>query len=114
MSGDPGLKDEPILFYSEEMTVAKLIFLEYKGIDIKLYKKVIKKLKELWLKKFGSHLVWSTLQLFFIDTLLNQQCDMKKKDPVDNYFECISSCDTDSKECHNECTEELKENDTNN
>tara|TARA_R100000231_G_scaffold44526_2_gene38555 strand:- start:118 stop:261 length:144 start_codon:yes stop_codon:yes gene_type:complete len=47
MSGDPGLKDEPILFYSEEMTVAKLIFLEYKGIDIKLYKKVIKKLKEL-------------------------------------------------------------------
>ena len=30
MSGDPGLKDEPILFYSEEMTVAKLIFLEYK------------------------------------------------------------------------------------
>jgi len=47
MSGDPGLKDEPILFYSEEITVAKLILLEYKGIDIQLYKKVIKKLKEL-------------------------------------------------------------------
>ena len=47
MSGDPGLKDEPILFYSEEMTVTKLIFLEFKGINIKLYKKVMKKLKEL-------------------------------------------------------------------
>ena len=66
MSGDPGLKDEPILFYSEEMTVAKLIFLEYKGIDIK------------------------------------------------HYFDCVSSCDTDNKECHDECTEELKENDTGN
>ena len=47
MSGDPEPKDEPKIFYSEEMTVAKLIFLEYKGIDIKLYKKVMKKLKEL-------------------------------------------------------------------
>ena len=34
-----------------------------------------------------------------------------QKDPVDNYFDCVSSCDTDNKECHNECTEELKEND---
>ena len=37
-----------------------------------------------------------------------------KEDPVDEYFECVSSCDTDNKECHNECTEELKENDTGN
>ncbi len=34
-----------------------------------------------------------------------------KTDPVDEYFECVTSCDTDNKECHNECTEELKEND---
>ena len=35
----------------------------------------------------------------------------KNKDAVDEYFECVTSCDTDNKECHNECTEELKEND---
>ena len=63
MSGDFELHDEPILFYSEEMTVTKLIVLKH------------------------------------------------QKDPVDEYFECVSSCDTDNKECHNECTEELKEND---
>ena len=32
----------------------------------------------------------------------------QQKDPVDNYFDCVSSCDTDNKECHNECTEELE------
>jgi len=47
MSGDPGLKDEPILFYSEEMTVSKLILLEHKGIRIDLYNQIIKKLEEL-------------------------------------------------------------------
>ena len=36
----------------------------------------------------------------------------QQKDPVDDYFDCVSSCDTDNKECHDECTEELKENDT--
>ena len=30
MSGDVGLQDEPILFYSEEMTVAKKIVLQHK------------------------------------------------------------------------------------
>ncbi len=35
----------------------------------------------------------------------------KNKDAVDEYFECVTSCDTDNKVCHNECTEELKEND---
>ena len=35
----------------------------------------------------------------------------KTKDAVDEYFECVTSCDTDNKECHNECTEELKEHD---
>ena len=38
----------------------------------------------------------------------------KNKDAVDEYFECVTSCDTDNKECHDECTEELKKNDTGN
>ena len=63
MSGDPEPKDEPKIFYSEEITVTKLIALKH------------------------------------------------QKDPVDDYFDCVSACDTDNKECHNECTEELKEND---
>ena len=37
MSGDPGLQDEPVLFYSEEMTLSKLILLKLKGIKIDLY-----------------------------------------------------------------------------
>ena len=80
MSGDPGPKDDPILFYAEEMTVSKLILLKHKGVKFELYYKVKEKI-------------------------------MKEKDPVNNYFDCVSSCDTDNKECHNECTEELKEND---
>ena len=47
MSGDPGLQDEPILFYSEEMTVSKLILLEHKGIRLDLYIQAKKKLEEL-------------------------------------------------------------------
>ena len=47
MSGDPGLKDDPILFYSEEMTVSKLILLKHKGIRIDLYIQAKKKLEEL-------------------------------------------------------------------
>jgi len=47
MSGDPGLKDEPILFYSEEMTVSKMILLKHKGIRIDLYIQTKKKLEEL-------------------------------------------------------------------
>ena len=47
MSGDPGLQDEPILFYSEEMTVSKLILLKLKGIKIDLYIQAKKKLGEL-------------------------------------------------------------------
>ena len=47
MSGDPGLKDEPILFYSEEMTVSKLILLKHKGIRIDLYIQAKKKLEKL-------------------------------------------------------------------
>ena len=47
MSGDPGLEHEPILFYSEELTLSKLIFLKLKGIKIDLYIQAKKKLEEL-------------------------------------------------------------------
>ena len=47
MSGDPGLQDEPILFYSEEMTLSKLILLKLKGVKIDLYIQAKKKLEEL-------------------------------------------------------------------
>ena len=47
MSGDPELEHEPILFYSEEMTVSKLILLEHKGIRLDLYIQAKKKLEEL-------------------------------------------------------------------
>ena len=46
MSGDFGLQHEPILFYSEEMTDSKLIFLKHKGIELNLYQKVMEKLKK--------------------------------------------------------------------
>ena len=41
MSGDSGL-NEPIVFYSTEMTMAKAILLKHKGItlDYKLLKKI--------------------------------------------------------------------------
>ena len=47
MSGDSGLEHEPILFYSEEMTISKLILLEHKGIRLDLYIQAKKKLEEL-------------------------------------------------------------------
>ena len=36
MSGDPSLK-EPVIFYSEEMTLAKIILLSKKGVTFKKY-----------------------------------------------------------------------------
>ena len=30
-------------------------------------------------------------------------------DPVDEYFDCISSCTTDDKECQSDCVDTLKE-----
>ena len=36
MSGDPGLQ-EPVIFYSKEMTVSKMILLSKKGIVFKKY-----------------------------------------------------------------------------
>ena len=47
MSGDMGL-DETIIFYSEEMTQAKLIVLKYKGIKLEY-----KSLKEIFDAKFS-------------------------------------------------------------
>ena len=46
MSGDIGLKNEPVIFYSEKMTMAKLILLSHKGIPISLYNKTIEKLNK--------------------------------------------------------------------
>ena len=47
MSGDFELEDEPILFYSDEMTATKLIALRHKGIKLHLYSRVINKLNKL-------------------------------------------------------------------
>ena len=46
MSGDVGLHEEPILFYSQEMTIAKLIVLKHKGVKYSLYSKAMKKIQE--------------------------------------------------------------------
>ena len=37
MSGDSGLQEQPVVFYSEEMTKAKMILLVKKGITFKQY-----------------------------------------------------------------------------
>ena len=47
MSGDVNLQDEPVIFYSEEMTMAKLVVLKQKGIKLKLYTKILKKIDNL-------------------------------------------------------------------
>jgi hypothetical protein len=46
MSGDVGLDNEPIIFYTEEMTVSKLIVLKHKGIKFNHYNTVMNKIKE--------------------------------------------------------------------
>ena len=47
MSGDVNLQDEPVTFYSEEMTMAKMVVLKQKGIKLKLYTKILKKIDNL-------------------------------------------------------------------
>jgi len=37
MSGDSGLQEQPVIFYSEEMTISKMILLGKKGIAFKKY-----------------------------------------------------------------------------
>ena len=45
MSGDFELHDEPVIFYSEEMTVTKIIALKHRGIKLHLYSRVMNKLE---------------------------------------------------------------------
>ena len=47
MSGDVNLHEEPIIFYSKKMTVAKMVVLEQKGIKLNLYNKISKKIDKL-------------------------------------------------------------------
>ena len=47
MSGDVNLQEEPVIFYSEEMTLAKMVVLKQKGIKLNLYTKVLKKIDKL-------------------------------------------------------------------
>ena len=46
MSGDVGLDNEPIIFYSKEMTRAKMVLLQHKGVKFNLYSKVMKTMRE--------------------------------------------------------------------
>lgn len=46
MSGDVGLDNEPIIFYSKKMTRSKMILLQHKGVKFNLYSKVMKTIKE--------------------------------------------------------------------
>ena len=45
MSGDPSLK-EPVIFYSEEMTLSKIILLSKKGVTFKNYEYLLDILEE--------------------------------------------------------------------
>ena len=47
MSGDVGVDNEPIIFYSEEMTMAKLILLSHKGIPFHLYTNTMEKINNI-------------------------------------------------------------------
>ena len=46
MSGDVGLDNEPIIFYSKEMTRAKMVVLKHKRVKFNLYNKVMKTMRE--------------------------------------------------------------------
>ena len=47
MSGDVNLQEEPVIFYSKKMTMAKMVVLEQKGIKLNLYNKISKKIDKL-------------------------------------------------------------------
>ena len=47
MSGDVNLPEEPIIFYSKKMTMAKMVVLKQKGIKLNLYNKISKKIDKL-------------------------------------------------------------------
>ena len=46
MSGDSGLQEQPVVFYSEEMTKAKMILLVKKGITFKQYEYLLEEVEE--------------------------------------------------------------------
>ena len=46
MSGDSGLQEQPVVFYSEEMTKAKMILLVKKWITFKQYEYLLEEEEE--------------------------------------------------------------------
>ena len=46
MSGDSGLQEQPVVFYSEEMTKAKMILLIKRGITFKQYEYLLEEEEE--------------------------------------------------------------------
>ena len=46
MSGDSGLQEQPVIFYSEEMTVSKMILLSKKGVTFKKYEYLLNVLED--------------------------------------------------------------------
>jgi len=46
MSGDSGLQEQPVIFYSEEMTKSKMILLIKKGVTFKQYEYLLEEEEE--------------------------------------------------------------------
>ncbi len=46
MSGDSGLQEQPVIFYSEEMTASKMILLIKKGVTFKQYEYLLEEEEE--------------------------------------------------------------------
>ena len=46
MSGDSGLQEQPVVFYSEEMTKSKMILLIKKGVTFKQYENLLEEEEE--------------------------------------------------------------------
>ena len=40
-----------------------------------------------------------------------QETQLQIFDPIENYFECITTCDIDDRNCISRCVEILKQND---
>ena len=46
MSGDSGLQEQPVIFYSEEMTTSKMILLIKNGVTFKQYEYLLEEEEE--------------------------------------------------------------------
>jgi|TARA_B000000475_G_C15802530_1_gene368143 hypothetical protein len=46
MSGDSGLQEQPVIFYSEEMTASKMILLIKNGVTFKQYEYLLEEEEE--------------------------------------------------------------------